>query len=303
MDMLSAMRLYARVVETRSFSKAADQLGLVASSVSRQISQLEKELGVALLTRTTRRLNITEAGRQYYEQAVQILAQVDEANRSVSEHSASPRGLIRVNAPFVFGQMCIAPLIPAFLAVYPELRVELTANDLPVDLVETGTDVAIRIGTLGNSNLVARRLVPHHRVVCASPRYLAKHGRPKTPADLVRHNCLAFKLRPGQTLWRVPGKDGDEEIPIAGNFYSNSSEAILAAARQGLGIAQLPVWMAAEDLKRGTLERLFAVGPRRARRDDPVIQAVYPRHRHLSKKVRVFIDFIAERLAALKAWE
>jgi DNA-binding transcriptional LysR family regulator len=295
MDSLLAMRLYAKAVETQSFSKAAEAFGLAPSSVSRQITQLEQELGVTLLRRTTRKLTVTEAGREYHARAMRILGLMEEASSAAADYGREPKGTLRVNACNHFGEIHIAPLIPEFIAAYPGVEVDLFMTDQWVDMVETDTDVAVRIGEVGDDSLVARRLAPYRRVICATPAYLAQHGRPASPAGLSGHNCLLHVRTPGTVTWRVTVGRKFEEVRVSGNFRSNNMEAIRAAALGGLGIARMPMWVATEDIKQGRLVRLFG-GPGPAPAETHIV-AVHHKNRHPDRKVRLFIQFLAERFA------
>ena len=302
MDTLIGMRLFEQVVRGESFSEAGRQLGLAPSSVSRQINALEDGLGVRLFNRSTRNLKLTEAGQLYHERVARILADIDEANRAVVELEAEPRGTLRVNAPLVFGRVHVAPLIPDFLARYPEVQMDFTTTDQVIDLVEEGADVAIRIGELKDSSLVARKLAPLRRVICGSPTYLAAHGTPERPEDLTGHNCLTFRFhaasslwRPGSDLWRMKGAEGVVEVAVSGRLRANGVDVLLDAARAGLGLVLMPIWMVGDDIRGGRLRPVlsqYRVSPTTI---DAAIYAVFPASRHLSPKVRVFIDYLAER--------
>lgn len=292
MDRLAAMTAFARVAETGSFSEAARRLRSSKSVVSRQIAALESELGVRLLHRSTRALTLTEAGRSYFDQLVRILADIDEANLSVSHLQAAPRGRLRVNAPMSFGIRHLAPAIPDFLARCPEVEIDLTLNDRFVDLVDEGFDMAVRIGQLIESSLVARRLAPLRRVVCASPAYLAARGTPTTPDDIAGHECLCYSNMSAGNEWKFVDRDGRPwPVEIKGRLRINNGDAIRVAALNGLGLACLPTFIVGEDLRAGTLVPVLT----EAMHQDGAVFAVYPHARLLSPKVRVFIDFLAER--------
>jgi DNA-binding transcriptional LysR family regulator len=292
MDRLAAMTAFARVAETGSFSEAARRLRSSKSVVSRQIAALESELGVRLLHRSTRALTLTEAGRSYFDQLVRILADIDEANLSVSHLQAAPRGRLRVNAPMSFGIRHLAPAIPDFLARCPEVEIDLTLNDRFVDLVDEGFDMAVRIGQLIESSLVARRLAPLRRVVCASPAYLAARGTPTTPDDIAGHECLCYSNMSAGNEWKFVDRDGRPwPVEIKGRLRINNGDAIRVAALNGLGLACLPSFIVGEDLRAGTLVPVLT----EAMHQDGAVFAVYPHARLLSPKVRVFIDFLAER--------
>jgi DNA-binding transcriptional LysR family regulator len=295
MDTLAGMRLFNRVVEDGSFTAAGRRLGLAPSSVSRQVGALEKALGARLLNRTTRKLSLTEAGALYFERTQRILAEIDEANDAVGAMQAAPQGTLRLNVPVVFGRRYIVPNMPEYLAKYPAVSVELNVTDHYVDLIEEGADLAIRIGETSQLSFVARKLATMHRVLCASPAYLAEHGVPKHPKDLVRHNCLRYRHRPGEVIWRFADDKGSYETRVEGNFAANNAGSIASAAISGMGLALLPVWMVGREIHHG---RLHAVLPEyRAEIADFAneVFAVYPHARHLSAKVRTYVDFIAEK--------
>ena len=295
MDTLSGMRLFAKVVETGGFSAAGRQVGLNASSVSRRVGRLEDALGTRLLNRSTRHIGLTEAGRLYYERAARIVADVDEANAAVAELAEAPRGTLRLNVPVVFGRRYIAPYMREFLETHPEVHVELNVTDRYVDLIEEGADLAIRIGGPSQSSYIVRKLATIDRVLCASPDYFARHGRPRHPEDLARHNCIALRRHPGDIVWELIGGDGTFEIPASGNFASNNSVAIAAAMTAGIGIALLPVWMVGREIQQGRAE--IVLGDYRAHPTDLAdeVYAVFPHARNLSAKVRACVDFLARK--------
>ena len=203
------------------------------------MGRLEDALGTRLLNRSTRHIGLTEAGRLYYERAARIVADVDEANAAVAELAEAPRGTLRLNVPVVFGRRYIAPYMREFLETHPEVHVDLNVTDRYVDLIEEGADLAIRIGGPSQSSYIVRKLATIDRVLCASPDYFARHGRPRHPEDLARHNCIALRRHPGDIVWELIGGDGTFEIPASGNFASNNSVAIAAAMTAGIGIALL----------------------------------------------------------------
>ena len=295
MDTLSGMRLFAKVVETGGFSAAGRQVGLNASSVSRQVGQLEDALGARLLNRSTRRIGLTEAGRLYYERATRIVADVDEASAAVSELAEAPRGTLRLNVPVVFGRRYLAPYMREFLETHPALNVELNVTDHFVDLIEEGADLAIRIGGPGQSSYIQRKLATIDRVLCASPDYFARHGRPARPADLAGHNCIVYRHQPGAVVWELIGADSNFAVPVSGNFASNNAGAIATAMVAGMGIALLPVWMVGREIKQGMAEivlREYRAHPADMADD---VYAVFPHARNLSAKVRACVDFLARK--------
>lgn len=300
MDRLAAMEAFVRVTESRSFSQAARRLRSSKSVVSRLVSSLEAELGVRLFNRTTRSLTLTEAGQGYYERCARILADIDEANASVSQLQAAPRGRLRINAPMSFGFLHLAPAIPDFLARYAEVEVDMTMNDRFVDLVEDGFDLAVRIGRLADSSLVARKLAPMRRVVCASPAYLETRGFPASPEDLAAHDCLCYSNVALSDEWRFVSLDGMAwPVEVKGRLRTNNGDALRTAALQGVGLAYLPTFIVGGDLQAGTLISLLGdYIPQ-----DSAVHAVYPHSRHLSPKVRAFVDFLADRFGPRPYWD
>ena len=293
MDSVVGMRVFARVVETGNFSAAARQLGVAPSSISRQIGDLEDELGARLFQRTTRKLSLTEAGQLYYGRARQILVDVDEANIAVSQISGAPSGILRLTATAGIGRMHIAPALLDFHEKFPAVKIGLSLSDRVVDLVEEGFDLAIRVGRQRDSSLVARKIKSSHRVVCASPEYLDKMGAPRTPADLEDHNCLTFRAQPGSNVWTFRGAQGKIEVQASGSLFADSADALPAAATAGLGVILAPSWLIECDLVEDRLKEIlpdYQVMP-----DAMPIYAVYPQQRHLAPKVRAFIDFLVER--------
>lgn len=299
MDRLAALEAFARVAETGSFSAAARALGLSKSLISRQVSALEAELGARLIARTTRSLTLTEAGRNYHDQVVRILAQIEEADLSVSQLQATPRGKLRVNAPMSFSLLRLAPALPDFLAQYPEIDVDIAMNDRRVDLMEEGFDLAIRIGRLADSSLVARKLASVRRVVCGSPAYLAAHGIPLTPADLRDHACLCYSNADTVDEWRFTDPEGKPlAVEVKGRVRANNGDLLRLAALRGLGLIDLPDFLVAADVASGALVPVL----------EPFVQhlggvyAVYPHARYLPPKIRVFIDFLADRWGGDRDW-
>ncbi len=294
MDSVAGMRVLVRVVDAGGFSAAARQIGVAPSSISRQINELESELGVRLFHRTTRKLSLTEAGHIYYERAGRIITDVDEARLAVSE-LGSPTGILRVTIPTGIGRGLIVSAIPAFLERYRGVRVVLSMTDYMVDLVAGGFDVGIRVGQLSDSSLKARKIGESHRVVCASPDYLEQSGTPRRPAELEDHNCITFRDHPGQNVWKFCGKGGMSEVRVSGNFFARSADALTAAALAGLGIVLLPDWNLVMELREKQLKILlsdYAAVPKTS-----LIWAVHSHQRHVPPKIRVFIDFLIETFA------
>ncbi|HYD61391.1 MAG TPA: LysR substrate-binding domain-containing protein [Noviherbaspirillum sp.] len=292
MDQLSALRAFCRVVEAGGFSAAATGLNVSHTVMSKQVRQLEGLLGAQLLNRTTRRLALTEAGQAYYERARRILDDLHDADLAVSRHQAVPRGILRVNAPMAFGTLDMAQWLPGFMARYPELKVDLVCNDRFVDLIEEGFDVAVRLAReMPDSSLMARKLATTDTILVASPAYLKRCGMPKTPEDLAHHNCLTYTLVARPNEWIFPAPDGGHvTVTISGSFQSNTGIALRSAALGGVGIATTASFIVHDDLERGDLVPVLPDYRMRPRE----IYAVYPHNRHLSPKVRAFVDYACE---------
>ncbi len=299
MDSLSEMAVFARLVDAGSFTGAAKALGISKSAVSKQIARLEDRLAVRLLHRTTRRLALTEVGRVFYDHCARLLVEAETAEAAVANLRAAPRGVLKVNSPMSFGTLHIAPAIPDFLARYPEMQVEMVMSDRMVDLLAEGFDVGVRIGHLPDSSLIARRLAPSRRVVCGAPEYLARCGRPKHPDDLIRHNCLRYTYSAANGDWYFDGPDGRIDVRVQGTLAANNGEALRAAALAGLGLIVSPTFIVGPDLLAGRLEAVLT----RYCGDDSALYAVYPHKRHLSAKVRAFVDFLAERFGPDPYWD
>lgn len=307
MDYFAAIRAFVRTADLGSFSKAAASEGVKVSTVSRYISGLEADLGAALFNRSTRSMHLTEAGATFYERATLVLTGIEEARNATISLNARPQGLLRINMPTAFGRRHIMPHFPEFLSAYPDIRIDATLTDATVDLIETGADVAVRIGALSDSTLIAKRLAPHWRTVVASPAYLERSPPIAVPNDLSRHDCLLFTLLPNDT-WYFTDHDrpraGQIEIRVNARLRINDSEALLGAALAGLGIGLLPNWLVNDDLRKGKLVKLLpewtaciSLGPERA------IWGVYPPKKIVSPKVRAFLTFFSERLGRSRYWD
>lgn len=290
---------FVRVAETGSFSEAARRLGLSKSMISRQVSSLEADLGVRLLHRTTRSLSPTEAGRGYLERCQRILADLDEANLLVSHLQAVPRGRLRVSAPLSFGIGHLSACLPEFLDRYPEIELDMGFTDRHVDLVEEGWDVAVRIGRLADSSLIVRRLAPIRRLAAASPGYLARRGTPTRPEDLSGHDCLTHGNMV-HSEWRFMGEDGKPlQVEVRGRFHAANGDALRAMALAGQGIVLLPTFFIGDDIREGRLVPLLE--PYIAL--DISLNAVYPHGKHLSPKVRAFVDHLAGSFGPEPYWD
>jgi DNA-binding transcriptional LysR family regulator len=293
MDKLASLRAFVKVVELGSFSEAGRQLRLSRSAISKYVSDLEHSLGVQLLNRTTRHASANESGQAYFERALNILSEMDAADQAVTQLQATPRGLLRVNAPMSFGTLQLGPAIADFMGLYPELQIQLVLSDAQIDPVQDGFDVTLRIADLESSSLIARKIVPIDRVICASQDYLAKHGTPKHPNDLRSHSLLTYGFLLTGNQWKLTGKDGDHWIQPNWTLCANNAEVLRDAAIKGRGVALLPSFLAAEALRTQALRNFlsdYSAPPL-------TLYAIYPPTRHLAVKVRLFIDFLADRFS------
>ncbi|MGX1100200.1 LysR family transcriptional regulator [Amorphus sp. MBR-141] len=294
MEWVQTLRSFTTAVQEGSLSGAGRLLGLSPASISRHISSLEDRLETQLLKRSSRHLALTEAGEIYYSRVEQILAQLEEANRSVSQLQAKPQGVLRVHSRMLVGQLMILPYLPEFLSIYPDITVDLMMSNSIAPVMDQGTDVDIRIGRLEDSALIARKLTSSERVVCASPGYLAERPAIAEPADLRHHNCLTYRINLGTPVWRfLDAADRIEEVPIRGNVRTDFGFALVTMVRDGVGIGLLPDWSVHEDLKRGRLVRLLPDYKVSHIDFDNGVYAVFPAARQTSVKLRLFIDFIA----------
>jgi DNA-binding transcriptional LysR family regulator len=301
LDRLTGLKVFAKVAAAGSLSAAGRTMGISQTMVTKHIAALEARLGVKLFHRSTRRLSITEAGRNYLEASERILADIEAADAAVAADRVEPRGLLRLNAPIAFGTRQIAPLLSEFAQRHPLVTVELGLNDRLVDLADEGWDLAIRIGSLSDSSLIARRIAPCRTVVCAAPSYLAARGRPRIVSSLAKHNCLGYTLSSvtGVDRWAF-GAKGDATVSVSGNLRTNNGEALRTAAIAGQGLAYLPTFIVADDLRGGTLVTLDL--------DQPTVEfggiyAIFLPDRHPAAKVRAFIDFLVDRFEPAPPWD
>jgi DNA-binding transcriptional LysR family regulator len=299
-DPLNEMAVFSRVVATGSLSSAARELGVSPAFVSRRLSSLEARLGVRLINRTTRTLHLTEEGAGYHESCSRVLAEIEEANAAVAAAGrGEPQGVLRVALPAAFGNQHVAPLVPRFAERYPKVQLSLSLSDRTVNLVEEGFDVAIRIADLEDSSLAARKLAPNRRVVCASPAYLDRHGEPRTPEELLSHNCLTSRDFSSNWDYRRPdGRPG--AIRVSGRYCCDNWEVLREWALAGLGIALKSTWDVRRHLEDGSLVSLL---PGYTFDTDVAIYAVYPHRRHLPAKTRVFIEFLADSFGPEPYWD
>lgn len=291
MDTLEAMSVFVRVVERGSFSAVARELGTTQPTISKQISALEQRLGGRLIARSTRQLSLTDEGQRYYQQCRDILAAIDNAEHSFQTGREAVAGPLRVASSVSFGRLQLAPRLRGFLQVHPQVSVDLQLSDQNVDLLSEGVDVAIRIGELKDSNLIARQIGLTRRLTVASPAYLAQHPGPQTPEELAQHNCLLFTLLKQVDTWSFD--DGRYSVQVRGNVHSNNSEAIREMVLSGLGISLSPSWLYREDIDAG---RVVQIMPKHTPSSLP-IYAVFPANRRQSARVRTFVDFLAEAFA------
>lgn len=294
MNGFGAIPAFVAVVKGGSFSSAARTLGVSKSAVSKRINQLEEDLGVRLLYRTTRKLSLTEAGERYFEHAEQALLAASRAEDAVEELQGEPRGKLKISSPMSFGRLCIAQLIPEILKRYPKLEIELLMDDRPVDLVAEGIDIAIRssFGGLPDSALVARKLAPLRQAVFASSSYEKGRVLPRTPAELVEHNCILFSYSRDANVWTFERSGESEIVEVTGTYRVNNSEAILTAIIEGIGVGRMPTFVAAPFLRTGQLINLFP----QYRIPEHTLYAVFPERQYLPAKVRVFLNFAMEYL-------
>ncbi len=302
MDRFLAIQAFAKVVELGSFARAAERLNVSTSAVSRQVSELEAHLDARLLNRTTRRLSLTEAGQSFYEHAVQLLADLDDAEASVRVAATAPKGTLRLTCGVSFGIRYLAPALVDFAAEHREVVFDLDLSDRAVDLVEEGFDLAVRIGNIGQQGMVARRLGWTQIVCCAAPAYLERSAVPlETPDDLARHECLSYTNAGLPNSWRfgdASGKGEETTVRVTPRHRANNGQLLASLATHGLGVVYTPDFIVAEEIRAGRLVPLLpAYRPPRS-----PIAAVYPSRRHLSAKVRAVVDYLARRFEREHPW-
>ena len=294
MDRIAAIQAFVRVVEAGSFARAAQRLRSSTSSISRQVAGLEQHLGARLLNRTTRKLSLTEGGQAFYERSVQLLAELEEAEQLAGANAGAPRGTIRLTCPRNMAAQQVAPAIARFASRHPNVRFDVTVSDSLVDLVEEGFDLAIRIGRIGAEGLVARRLGQVRQLIAAAPAYLRSNRVPQVPSDLNGHRALAYAYSAAPYLWRLNAAGGvGQDVRVSGPLIANSGELLIAAASAGLGLVMVPEFMMEAELAAGMLVRVLPDY------EGPLLDiwAVYPSRRHLSAKVRLFVDHLVASLS------
>jgi len=294
---ISDLEIFARVARTGNMSAAGREMGLSPAVVSKRISLLEDRLGARLFQRTTRQLTLTETGEGYFKRVVDILSLVEEAEDFVSRRNTKPRGVLKVSAPTSFGRLHITPHLKKFLERYPDIELEIQLSDAFVDIIRDGFDLAIRIGELQDSSLVAKKLAPDHRILCATPAYAASAGGLKTLSDLQRVNILA--AGPQEAL-RLDGPDGSHQVKLNSNLKSNSADFIRESILSGFGVGLRSTWEVGEDLKRGDLVRVL---PDWRGASSNGIYAVYPSREFMPAKVNVFIEHLAETYGPEPYWD
>jgi DNA-binding transcriptional LysR family regulator len=295
MDKFESIRAFTQVVAAGGFAAAARDMGLSRSAVNKLVIALENELGVQLLHRSTRVVTPTETGLAFHQRCLEILADLEEAERSITQLHAEPRGRLRVNAPMSFGTLHLGPALADFLLRYPDLQVQLTLSDRFIDPLEEGFDVTIRISRPpDSSSLVTHELMPSTRLLCASPAYLKEHGVPQQPADLRHHSCLRYGQLAALGEWVLVGPEGTQTVTIEGALCSNNGEVLKQAAVRGLGITLLPSFIVTDELQAGQLQVVLPD----YQPPQISVYVIYPVNRHLSVKIQLLVEFLKERFRA-----
>ena len=298
MDRFDEINAYAAVADARSFTQGARRLGVSSAQVSKLVARLENRLGARLLNRTTRDVSLTDTGRAYLERARGLIEEFEALEGSVRDEDGCPRGTLKISAPVSFGTHQLTPALLAFAAAHPEVSLEVSSSDRMVNLVEEGFDVAVRIGRLADSSLVARKLADVRMVTCASPDYLAKHGTPMTLTDLAGHEAVIDTNGREPTVWRFGALSDPHDVRVQGRLRFSGAEACVAAAVAGFGVTRVPAFAAADELRAGRLQALLCT----YESEMIHVHAVYPHARHLAPKVRFFVDFLAKRYAGEPEW-
>ncbi|MBS4694270.1 LysR family transcriptional regulator [Aeromonas allosaccharophila] len=297
MDQIAAMRTFIKVVECQSFTKAANQLGISVAMASKLMQQLEESLATRLLSRTTRQVNPTEAGQFYYQRSLALLAELEETHSQLTHHNQQPNGTLKLSVPMDFGYLHLSPALPLFRQRFPDLKLDIEYSDRRVALVEEGFDLALRIGHLSDSSLVARQLATIKLELCASPAYLARKGAPQSPEDLKQHDCLIYTLT--QPEWHFKRGGEAQSIRPQGPLRANNGVALTRAACDDQGIILQPTFIVGEALRAGQLVSLLPEWDK----GEVGLYAVYPHRRFVSAKVRCFIEFVQERYLAPQQWD
>jgi DNA-binding transcriptional LysR family regulator len=302
MPSIDELAIFARVADRNGITAAATTLGLTPSAVSKALARIEDRLGVRLFNRTTRSIVLTDEGRRFYERASRLLADLEEAESEIRGRAQALKGRLHLSVPVAFGQHVLVPMLPEFRARYGDLGLDLDLNDRVVDLIDEGIDVSIRFGRLRDSSLTARRIGAFTRVVCAAPEYLARRGTPKTPEELLNHDCLIFgrTIQDRLNVWPFDGPGGPRDIVLDRPLVARDGETLLRLTLNGLGIMRLARFVAAPEIRAC---RLVPLLEEYHRPEVTVISAVYPHRRHAAPKVTAFVDFLAERLGPTPPWE
>ncbi|RZL58033.1 MAG: LysR family transcriptional regulator [Variovorax sp.] len=290
---------FVRAADARSFTVAAEQLGLSRSTVGKRIARLEARLGVRLLQRTTRSVTPTDEGLVFYRQCVEILQALEAAEASMTARATVPAGRLRIDVPVSLGRLQILPVVQAYMRRWPLVSVNISFNDRYVDLIEEGIDVAVRVGHRVDSGLVSRTIAPHRLVTCASPAYLARHGVPATPDDLAGHNCLAFEHGGRTAEWRFQVDGVQRAVRVGGNFTSTQAEALRDATTAGLGIGQLATFLLSDELRSGRLVPVLAAHAV----DGEPLSIVYPVRKLLPPRVKAFVDLLSSSWQPVPPWD
>jgi len=291
MDVFLSMKVFRRVAETGNFSEVAREMEMTQPTVSKHVAALEKHLKIKLLNRSTRQINITDVGKQYYDSCINILDQLRETESLLQNQESVPTGCLRINTPITFGEICIVPHLWQFRAEYPDLNIDLIMDDHYVDLVKSAVDLAIRVGPMADSSLVAKKIGDSPRVTVASPEYLANHGEPEDLQDLKNHDCIVYTLLTTLNEWHFTGPNGKESIRVKSNFSVNNPRTIREAVLQGQGIAVTPLWLIGKHLETGQAKIIL-------KKYEPTpleIHAVYPGRQFVPVKVHCFIDYISKK--------
>jgi DNA-binding transcriptional LysR family regulator len=308
MDYFAAVRAFVCAAELQSFSKTAQEMRVKTSTVSRYVSELEKDLGIALFNRSTRGLVLTEGGRVFREHALVALQALDDARQLTSSLNRTPQGLLRVTIPSAFGRRHVVPHLAAFMKRYPDISLDIVSADETLNMIDAGIDVAIRIGVLPDSSLMAKRVASHRRIACGSPDYFERKGTPAVPEDLAAHDSLRLSLF-SDDKWSFTRVGNTQMVPehvpveLKGRFRADDSEAVLELALAGCGVALLPTWLVSTALREGRLVHVLPEWEARTGRAEPAIWAVYPPKKIVSSKVRAFVDFYAGVIGEPPYWD
>lgn len=303
MRLLRSLETFVAVAESRSFSEAAQKLRVTPSAVSKQVAALEEEMKVSLVLRNTHSIALTDAGAMFLERVQKIISDMTETRHMLDGYSEAPRGMLRVATPATFGRMFVAPIITGFLEAYPEMNVELRLSERLADPVTSGVDIAVRVGRLEDSSLIANKLAPFRRIVCASPRYIERHGLPNNPEDLSKHNCCFNTRYAARNTWYFARRGAAKKVVVTGTFSANNSGAIVDAMLGGLGVGLAGTWLASPYVQSGELIPLLSEWTANTTREAQDISAFYPKATYKSPAVRAFIDFLRKDYGVPPRWD